>query len=111
MLILALVGLTLAVPFELDGQAANTFLSSRLRRANEGGFDEMAEGNLERECREEICNFEEAREVFETDTDGLRDYLNEDKEKNKPDDPTPIIIGVVVGVVVLIIIIVVIVGE
>ncbi|XP_038658789.1 coagulation factor X-like isoform X2 [Scyliorhinus canicula] len=28
-------------------------------------LEELRAGNLERECREEICNFEEAREVFE----------------------------------------------
>eukprot|EP00063_Salmo_salar_P033048 XP_014007883.1 PREDICTED: coagulation factor X-like [Salmo salar] len=39
----------------------------RARRANSGYFEEMKQGNLERECVEEICNYEEAREVFEDD--------------------------------------------
>lgn len=39
---------------------------SRTRRAN-SIFEEMKKGNLERECMEEICSYEEAREVFEDD--------------------------------------------
>ncbi|XP_065757766.1 coagulation factor X [Muntiacus reevesi] len=36
----------------------------RTRRAN-SFLEEMKQGNLERECREEACSYEEAREVFE----------------------------------------------
>ncbi|KAM4711403.1 uncharacterized protein FYW61_021831 [Anableps anableps] len=39
----------------------------RWRRANSGFLEELKQGNLERECIEEICNYEEAREVFEDD--------------------------------------------
>ncbi|CAF95775.1 unnamed protein product, partial [Tetraodon nigroviridis] len=50
----------------------DVFLSSRsasqvllrTRRAN-SWLEEVNAGNLERECMEEICNYEEAREVFE----------------------------------------------
>ncbi|XP_077094231.1 coagulation factor VII isoform X2 [Siphateles boraxobius] len=38
---------------------------TRSRRANSGWFEEMKTGNLERECLEEKCSYEEAREVFE----------------------------------------------
>ncbi|XP_032262240.1 vitamin K-dependent protein S [Phoca vitulina] len=38
----------------------------RKRRAN-SMFEETKKGNLERECIEELCNKEEAREVFEND--------------------------------------------
>ncbi|XP_051556955.1 vitamin K-dependent protein C-like [Myxocyprinus asiaticus] len=37
----------------------------RSRRAN-GFMEELKPPSLERECREEICNFEEAREIFNT---------------------------------------------
>lgn len=55
--------------------AENVFLSSqeaaqvllRNRRANQV-FEEVKPGNLERECVEEICSHEEAREVFEQNT-------------------------------------------
>ncbi|CAK7311793.1 Vitamin K-dependent protein S [Vulpes lagopus] len=38
----------------------------RKRRAN-SMFEETKKGNLERECIEELCNKEEAREIFEND--------------------------------------------
>lgn len=38
----------------------------RSRRAN-SVFEELKKGNLERECLEEVCSYEEAREVFEDD--------------------------------------------
>lgn len=36
----------------------------RRRRAN-SMFEEMKKGNMERECIEERCSYEEAREIFE----------------------------------------------
>ncbi|KPP65385.1 hypothetical protein Z043_116203, partial [Scleropages formosus] len=42
-------------------------LLHRSRRANSGYLEELKQGNLERECMEEMCNHEEAREVFEDD--------------------------------------------
>jgi coagulation factor 9 (Christmas factor) len=38
---------------------------SRPKRYNSGKLEEFVRGNLERECIEEKCSFEEAREVFE----------------------------------------------
>lgn len=49
----------------LSPQEANQFLS-RHRRANQV-FEETKQGHLERECVEERCTQEEAREVFEND--------------------------------------------
>lgn len=43
-------------------KASQVFI--RAKRAN-SLFEEMKPGNLERECLEEICDNEEAREVFE----------------------------------------------
>lgn len=37
----------------------------RSKRANMYLVEEMLQGNLERECIEEICSYEEAREYFE----------------------------------------------
>lgn len=45
---------------------ANSVLR-RSRRANSGFLEEVKGGNLERECIEEVCDYEEAREVFEDD--------------------------------------------
>uniref|UniRef100_A0A3B3WKD1 Coagulation factor IXa heavy chain n=1 Tax=Poecilia mexicana TaxID=48701 RepID=A0A3B3WKD1_9TELE len=39
----------------------------RSKRANQFFVEEILQGNLERECYEELCNYEEAREVFEND--------------------------------------------
>nr|XP_046237784.1 prothrombin [Scatophagus argus] len=47
----------------LSGQLASQVLV-RNRRANQL-FEEIKKGNLERECLEEICDHEEAREAFE----------------------------------------------
>lgn len=47
-------------------QAANMVLL-RQRRYNSGHLEELQKDNLERECKEELCTMEEAREVFEDD--------------------------------------------
>ncbi|MFT7810291.1 coagulation factor IX-like [Arapaima gigas] len=50
----------------LPRSAANSVLR-RKRRYNTGVLEELLRGNLERECLEESCDLEEAREVFEND--------------------------------------------
>ncbi|KAI5629549.1 coagulation factor X precursor [Silurus asotus] len=49
----------------LQTKDANQVLT-RPRRAN-SMFEELKKGDMERECLEERCNFEEAREIFEDD--------------------------------------------
>ncbi|KAL7378015.1 hypothetical protein ABVT39_007477 [Epinephelus coioides] len=51
-------------PVLVDGQAANSFLSRSLLY-NSWDFEIVVTDNLERECMEEMCSYEEAREVFE----------------------------------------------
>uniref|UniRef100_A0A4W3IDW0 coagulation factor Xa n=1 Tax=Callorhinchus milii TaxID=7868 RepID=A0A4W3IDW0_CALMI len=46
----------------LQREKAN-YILQRQRRANY--YEEYRKGNLERECMEEHCSFEEAREIFE----------------------------------------------
>lgn len=48
----------------LDKQDASAVIS-RQKRANSGDEESRLPANLERECLEEICNYEEAREVFQ----------------------------------------------
>ncbi|XP_036126965.1 coagulation factor IX isoform X2 [Molossus molossus] len=48
----------------LDRENATKILN-RPKRYNSGKLEEFVQGNLERECIEEKCSFEEAREVFE----------------------------------------------
>ncbi|XP_018423201.1 PREDICTED: transmembrane gamma-carboxyglutamic acid protein 4 [Nanorana parkeri] len=47
-----------------DGEDASSFLGRRLLY-NQFDFEMFVPGNLERECNEEQCNYEEAREIFE----------------------------------------------
>ncbi|XP_028255540.1 prothrombin [Parambassis ranga] len=63
LLLLLLLHSCLADHVFLSSQLASQVLV-RSRRANQM-FEEMKPGNLERECLEEICDHEEAREVFE----------------------------------------------
>ncbi|XP_004412310.1 PREDICTED: coagulation factor X [Odobenus rosmarus divergens] len=57
----------------LSPERASSILG-RVRRAN-SFLEEMKKGNLERECMEEMCSFEEAREVFE-DTAKTTEFWN-----------------------------------
>lgn len=41
-------------------------LLQRVRRANSGFLEELRKGNLERECVEEQCSYEEAFEALES---------------------------------------------
>ncbi|NP_001085653.1 proline rich Gla (G-carboxyglutamic acid) 2 (transmembrane) S homeolog precursor [Xenopus laevis] len=50
----------------LEGSEANAFFARRLLY-NSWDFELVTPGNLERECYEEQCNYEEARECFEDD--------------------------------------------
>ncbi|KAM4721311.1 transmembrane gamma-carboxyglutamic acid protein 4 [Rhinophrynus dorsalis] len=64
---------------------ASKFLSRRLLY-NQFDFEMFVPGNLERECYEEQCNYEEAREIFE-DKDVTsafwKEYSNKDFSKNQ----------------------------
>ncbi|XP_056592281.1 coagulation factor IXb [Triplophysa dalaica] len=53
-------GASVFLPRHLAGS-----ILKRQKRYNTGGFEEMMKDNLERECYEERCSLEEAREVFE----------------------------------------------
>ncbi|XP_077412202.1 transmembrane gamma-carboxyglutamic acid protein 2 [Vanacampus margaritifer] len=53
-------------PLLVDEESANAFLSRTLLY-NSWDFELVVPDNLERECQEEMCTYEEAREVFEDD--------------------------------------------
>lgn len=57
-------------PVSVSSRQAHQFLR-RTRRANQV-FEETKQGHLERECVEEKCTKEEAREVFENDPETVR---------------------------------------
>lgn len=58
----------------LDPPEAQSYLGShrRIRRANHWDLELFTPGNLERECYEEKCSWEEAREYFEDNTQTVR---------------------------------------
>ncbi|CAN9501491.1 unnamed protein product [Ophioblennius macclurei] len=81
---------------DLYGQAAETTEENRVfvpqhtahtvlrrqRRYNQGLEEIIHKSNLERECREEVCSMEEAREVFEDDELTMEfwaGYIDEDQ--------------------------------
>lgn len=59
----------------IEQKEASTVLH-RSKRYNTGRLEEMIPGNLERECMEEKCSFEEAREVFENTEKTVRFHEN-----------------------------------
>lgn len=67
MFIRQLRSMFLWLPAVFVGKDDASSVLRRWRRANSGFLEEMKQGNLERECIEEICDYEEAREVFEDD--------------------------------------------
>uniref|UniRef100_A0A3Q3JK81 Gla domain-containing protein n=1 Tax=Monopterus albus TaxID=43700 RepID=A0A3Q3JK81_MONAL len=72
---------------------------------NRFDFEMFVPGNLERECFEEVCNYEEAREVFENipDTDDFWKKYTEDKNKSPTVDVTSLLVGLIVAGVAIII--------
>ncbi|XP_018417754.1 PREDICTED: coagulation factor X [Nanorana parkeri] len=82
------------LPVVLLEQPQNVFVKhekahsvlGRFKRAN-SGFEEFKKGNLERECREETCSYEEAREIFEND-DKTREFWNKYVDGDQC-DPNP----------------------
>lgn len=51
----------------VDEESASSFLSRSLLY-NSWDFELVVPDSLERECKEELCTYEEAREVFEDNT-------------------------------------------
>lgn len=78
-------------------QEANTFLGRHLL-FNRFDFEIFTPGNLERECYEEICNYEEAREVFENipDTNTFwKTYTQDQGEQQSKVDVTALLVGII----------------
>ncbi|XP_073685216.1 coagulation factor IXb [Garra rufa] len=75
-------GASVFVPRDLAGS-----LLKRQKRYNTGRFEEMMKDNLERECYEERCNLEEAREVFEDHEQTMKfwiTYMDGDQCQSSP---------------------------
>nr|XP_031527511.1 coagulation factor IX isoform X3 [Vicugna pacos] len=70
----------------LDRENATKILN-RPKRYNSGKLEEFVQGNLKRECIEEKCSFEEAREVFENTektTEFWKQYVDGDQCESSP---------------------------
>ncbi|XP_041794341.1 transmembrane gamma-carboxyglutamic acid protein 4 [Chelmon rostratus] len=89
----------------VDDGEANSFLGRHLL-FNRFDFEIFVPGNLERECYEEVCNYEEAREVFENipATDDFWKKYTADKDKRGRVDVTSLLVGLIAGGVVLVIV-------
>lgn len=87
----------------VDEGDANSFLGRHLL-FNRFDFEIFVPGNLERECYEEVCNYEEAREVFENipDTDKFWKTYISDKDKSSRVDVTSLLVGLIAGGVALV---------
>ncbi|XP_036004476.1 transmembrane gamma-carboxyglutamic acid protein 2 [Fundulus heteroclitus] len=87
-------------PVFLDGQSAASFMSRSLLY-NKWDFELVVKDNLERECIEEICDYEEAREVFEDDQqtmDYWKDYTNNHATDSRVD-----VSGLVAGIMAIVV--------
>ncbi|XP_028311041.1 transmembrane gamma-carboxyglutamic acid protein 2 [Gouania willdenowi] len=87
-------------PVLVDGRAAASFLSRTLLY-NSWDFELVVPDDLERECNEEQCSFEEAREVFEDDIQTQLfwdEYLN-----NQANAPRVDVSGLVAGILALLV--------
>ncbi|KAM8746097.1 transmembrane gamma-carboxyglutamic acid protein 1 [Acanthopagrus schlegelii] len=74
----------------LPADAAHSVLR-RLPRAN-SLLEEMKQGNIQRECREEICTYEEAREAFENDEKTKR-FWDEYVRESSPSGGLETVVG------------------
>ncbi|XP_042343651.1 transmembrane gamma-carboxyglutamic acid protein 4 [Plectropomus leopardus] len=89
----------------VDEGNANLFLGRHLL-FNRFDFEIFVPGNLERECYEEVCNYEEAREVFENvpATDDFWKKYKADRDKRSRVDVTSLLVGLIAGGVAIVIV-------
>ncbi|XP_053218525.1 transmembrane gamma-carboxyglutamic acid protein 2 [Podarcis raffonei] len=90
---------TLEVQVILDDSTAHRFLS-RKPLYNHWDFELFTPGNFQRECIEEICNYEEMREVFEDDFQTKMFWdVYEHNGKGGASEPGVDVAGLVAGLV------------
>ncbi|KAM7014891.1 transmembrane gamma-carboxyglutamic acid protein 4 [Tautogolabrus adspersus] len=90
----------------VDEGDANSFLGRHLL-FNRFDFEMFVPGNLERECYEEICNYEEAREVFESipvTDDFWKKYTLENNKRPSRVDVTALLVGLIAAGVSIVIV-------
>ncbi|KAG7279452.1 hypothetical protein CRUP_038225 [Coryphaenoides rupestris] len=82
----------------LGERAAASFLSRTLLY-NSWDFELVVSDSLERECREENCNYEEAREVFEDDVQTDDFWATYTNSEAPPVDVSGLVAGIIALVV------------
>ncbi|XP_072551662.1 transmembrane gamma-carboxyglutamic acid protein 4 [Salminus brasiliensis] len=89
----------------VEEEEASKFLGRHLM-FNRFDFEMFTPGNLERECIEELCNYEEAREVFENipDTDTFWKQYTQDHNQPTTLDVTALLVGLIAGGVAIVIV-------
>ncbi|XP_029945669.1 transmembrane gamma-carboxyglutamic acid protein 2 [Salarias fasciatus] len=87
-------------PLQLDQRAAASFLSRSLLY-NSWDFELVVTDNLERECIEELCSYEEAREVFEDDV--ATDLFWTEYVNNQESPPWVDVSGLVAGILAILV--------
>lgn len=88
----------------VDEGGAKSFLGRHLL-SNRFDFEIFVPGNLERECYEEICNYEEAREYFENipaTNDFWKKYTEDKNQRPGRVDVTSLLVGLIAAGVVLV---------
>ncbi|XP_030622602.1 transmembrane gamma-carboxyglutamic acid protein 4 isoform X2 [Chanos chanos] len=80
----------------VEEENANKFLGRHLM-FNRFDFEIFTPGNLERECYEEICNYEEAREVFENTQDTEDFWKKYTEQRPSRLDVTALLVGLIAG--------------
>lgn len=93
----------------LDPPDAQSFLSGhrRVPRANHWDLELFMPGNLERECIEEKCSFEEAREYFEDNTLTKRfweNYIHNGKGGRARVDVAALAVGLTSGILFIVLV-------
>lgn len=90
----------------VDEGDANSFLGRHLL-FNRFDFEMFTPGNLERECYEEVCNYEEAREVFENipaTNNFWKEYTSGNSKNPSRVDVTSLLLGLIgAGVAIIVI--------
>lgn len=120
-MLLLYVGLITCLDTPLDGeqdQGPDIFLNSseaqsflgahrRVPRANHWDLELFTPGNLERECIEEKCSFEEAREYFEDNTLTKRfweNYIHNGKGGHARVDIAGLAVGLTSGILLIVLV-------
>ncbi|XP_076852356.1 transmembrane gamma-carboxyglutamic acid protein 2 [Brachyhypopomus gauderio] len=90
----------------INKRSADMFFSRSLLY-NKWDFELVVPGNIERECREEVCSYEEAREVFKDDKkteDFWKTYVKGHSQNGSLELDVPGLVSGIVAAVVLTII-------